>query len=65
MNRIDNYIKLITPENISKKKKQLIRDEMLCHIYDRVDFYKDAGYSQEESITKALEDMGVYKKESV
>ncbi len=58
MNRIDNYIKLITPENISKKKKKLIRDEMLCHIYDRVDFYKDAGYSQEESITKALEDMG-------
>ncbi len=58
MNRIEDYIKLITPENISKKKKQLIRDEMLCHIYDRVDFYKDSGYSQEDSITKALSDMG-------
>lgn len=58
MNRIDDYIKLITPKNISKKKKQLIRDEMLCHIYDRVDFYKDAGYELEDSITKALEDMG-------
>ncbi len=58
MNRIEDYIKLITPENISKKKKQLIRDEMLCHLYDRVDFYKDSGYSQEDSITKALEDMG-------
>ncbi len=58
MNRIDNYINLITPQNISKKKKQLIRDEMLCHIYDRVDFYKDSGYELEDSITKALEDTG-------
>jgi len=58
MNRIDNYIKLITPDNISKKKKQLIRDELMCHIYDRIDFYKEAGYALEDSITKALEDMG-------
>lgn len=58
MNRIDNYIKLITPDNISKKKKQLIRDELMCHIYDRIDFYKDSGYALEDSITKALEDMG-------
>lgn len=58
MNRIDDYIKLITPENISQKKKQLIRDEMLCHIYDRVDFYKNSGCPLEDSITKALEDMG-------
>lgn len=58
MNRIDNYINMVTPDNVSKKKKQLIRDEMLSHIYDRIDFYKDAGYSPEECITEALKDMG-------
>lgn len=58
MNRIDDYIKLIIPESISKKKKQLIRDELLSHIYDRVDFYLGAGYTKDESITKALKDMG-------
>ncbi len=58
MNRIENYIDSIVPKNLSKKKKQLIRDEIGTHIYERVDFYKEIGYDENASVEKALADMG-------
>ena len=58
INIIINYIDSITPKNISKKKKQILHDELLCHILDRIDYYKEIGYSEEQSTDKAIEDMG-------
>lgn len=58
INKIINYIDSIIPENISKKKKRILYDELFCHLLDRIDYYEEIGYSEEQSTDKAIEDMG-------
>lgn len=58
MKRVENYINSILPSNISKKKKQLISEEIESHIFERIDFYIEIGYDENSSIQKALADMG-------
>lgn len=58
ISKIINYIDSITPQNISKKKKRMLYDELFCHILDRIDYYIEIGYSEEQSTDKAIEDMG-------
>ncbi|MBQ7100054.1 MAG: DMT family transporter, partial [Clostridia bacterium] len=41
------------------KRKQLsLREELLSHVCDRIDYYKEIGYDTDSSIGKALDDMG-------
>ncbi len=58
MNRIEDYINSLVPSNLTKRKKQDIRDELRSHIYDRVDYYREIGYDTDSSIDKAIHDMG-------
>lgn len=58
INKIINYIDSIIPKNISKKKKRILYDELFCHILDRIDYYEEIGYSEEQSTDKAIENMG-------
>ncbi len=58
MNRIEAYTDSVIPKNLAKKKKQLLRDEIEAHIYDRIAYYTDIGYDEETAITKAISDMG-------
>ena len=58
INKIINYIDSIIPKNIPEKKRRKIYDEMFCHILDRIDYYEEIGYSEEQSTDKAIEDMG-------
>ncbi|MGN0444703.1 MAG: permease prefix domain 1-containing protein [Acutalibacteraceae bacterium] len=55
---IKNYIDSIIPKNISKSRKKSISDEFESHIYEKIDFYEEIGYTKEQSIKKALEEMG-------
>ena len=55
---IKSYIDKATPKNVSLKKQSNIRMELMCHICDKADFYKEIGYSEEESYEKALAEMG-------
>lgn len=58
ISKIINYIDSVTPKNIPKKKKQKLHDELLCHILEKTDYYTEIGYTEEQSIDKAIEDMG-------
>lgn len=56
--RIEDYLDSVVPERLSKRRKMLIREELRDHISDHIDFYTEIGYSEDESIQKALADMG-------
>ena len=58
MNRITEFVDSFIPKNISKKKALILKDELICHIMDKVDYYKDIGYDETESVNKAIEDFG-------
>ncbi len=58
MNRINDYVNSLVPSNIPKRKRQDIREELLSHIFDRIDYYKEIGYDTDSAIDKALCDMG-------
>lgn len=56
--RIESYLDSVIPEKLSKRRQKLIREELRDHISDHIDFYTEIGYSEDESIQKALTDMG-------
>lgn len=56
--RIEDYLDSVVPERLSKRRKMLIREELQNHILDHIEFYTEIGYSEDESIQKALADMG-------
>lgn len=56
--RIESYLDSIVPERLSKRRKMLIREEMQNHISDHIEFYTEIGYGEDESVEKALADMG-------
>lgn len=56
--RIESYLDSVIPEKLSKKRQKLIREELRDHISDHIDFYTEIGYGEDESVEKALTDMG-------
>lgn len=56
--RIESYLDSVIPEKLSKRRQKLIREELRDHISDHIEFYTEIGYSEDESIQKALVDMG-------
>lgn len=56
--RIESYLDSVIPEKLSKRRQKLIREALRDHISDHIDFYTEIGYSEDESIQKALADMG-------
>ncbi len=58
MKNIDDFIGSFLPDNIPKKKRQQLYDEMECHILDRVDFYMEIGYDEETALKKSMECFG-------
>lgn len=56
--RIESYLDSVIPEKLSKRRQKLIREELRDHISDHIEFYTEIGYSEDESIQKALADMG-------
>lgn len=58
MNKTETYINSLIPKNISGKKRKLLYSELQNHIYEKVDYYIELGYSKEDSENKAIEDFG-------
>ncbi len=58
MKRITDFVDSFIPDNIPKKEATLIRAELTCHIMDKVDYYKEIGYNDMESVDKAIADFG-------
>lgn len=55
---IEEYLEKAVPKTVSGKKYTDIREELMSHILDKVDFYIEIGYSEKEAYVKALNEMG-------
>ena len=55
---IEEYLEKAVPKMVSARKYDRIRDELMSHIADKVDFYIEIGYSEKEAYVKALNEMG-------
>ncbi len=58
MNKVNEFVDSFIPKNLPKKRKQAIKDELVCHLLDKADHYRDLGYKKEASIDKAIEEFG-------
>ena len=56
--RIEEFINEFLPKRITKEKRYELQAELENHIYERIDYYTEIGYSEEESLEKALKDFG-------
>ncbi len=56
--RISEFIADYLPKRITKETRYKLQAELENHIYDKIDYYKEIGYSEEESLEKALKDFG-------
>mgnify|MGYP003308021535 CR=1 FL=1 len=56
--RISEFIADYIPKRITKETGYKLQYELESHIYDRIDYYTEIGYSEEESLEKALKDFG-------
>lgn len=54
--RIGEFINEFLPKHITKEKRYELTLELESHIYGRIDYYIEIGFSEEESLKKALKD---------
>lgn len=54
----NNYIQKLSKQIKNKNAKNAIEEELYSHILDKADYYYELGYSHEEAMEKATEDMG-------
>lgn len=54
----NSYIKEVVKGIKNKNYKSLVCQELECHLYDRIDYYKELGYDEDTAKEKATEDMG-------
>lgn len=52
------YVSTVLSQMLDKTQKPFVQREICDHIDDRIDYYKSAGYSADESEEKAVEHMG-------
>lgn len=55
---LKGYLDALIPSNLPKKKREKLYDELSCHLLDRTEEYEKLGYSEEESVKRAIEDAG-------
>lgn len=60
--RISEFIGDYIPKRITKETRYKLQAELENHIYERIDYYTEVGYSEEESLEKALKDFGEEKE---
>ena len=58
MNRIPEFVDSFIPKNLPQKRKQMLKDELEDHIYEKASFYEEIGYTKEQGIEKAIEEFG-------
>ncbi len=58
MEKIYEFVDSFIPKNLPSKRKQMLRDELSDHIFEKTAFYEEIGYTKEQSIEKATEEFG-------
>lgn len=58
MNRINDFVDSFIPKDLPKKKAKALKEELTCHLLDKVDYYMEIGYEMSISMDKAIEEFG-------
>lgn len=58
MNRINEFVNSFVPVSLPEKRKSALNEELICHILDKADYYKELGFDKDTGIDKAIEDFG-------
>lgn len=58
LEQMEKYVQSVLPDGIPQRKREPLHDELLCHLLDRYEFYREIGFDDEESTQKAIHDMG-------
>lgn len=53
--KISAFLTDVIPNEIPKRRRRKLVDELSCHIEDKTDAFREIGYSDEDSVSKALE----------
>lgn len=61
----NSYIEDVVRGIKNKKYKSLVYQELECHLYDRIHYYKELGYDEDTATVKATEDMGDPEEASI
>ena len=56
MKEIKAFVDTLIPAKLPKERKAELAAELESHLYEKVDFYMEIGYSQDESTKKAIDD---------
>lgn len=62
LQQMENYVRSVLPAGMPQRKREPLHDELLCHLLDRYEFYREIGFDDEESTQKAIHDMGEDEK---
>lgn len=62
LEQMENYVRSVLPAGLPQRKRIPLHDELLCHLLDRYEFYREIGFNDEESTQKAIHDMGEDEK---
>lgn len=58
LEQMEKYVQSVLPDGMPQRKREPLHDELLCHLLDRYEFYREIGFDDEESTQKAVHDMG-------
>lgn len=58
LEQMENYVRSVLPAGMPQRKREPLHDELICHLLDRYEFYREIGFNDEESTQKAIHDMG-------
>ena len=56
MKEIKAFVDTLIPAKLPEERKAELAAELESHLYEKVDFYMEIGYSQDESTKKAIDD---------
>ncbi len=62
LEQMEKYVQSVVPDGMPQRKREPLHDELLCHLLDRYEFYREIGFDDEESTQKAIHDMGEDEK---
>ena len=62
LEQMEKYVQSVLPDGMPQRKREPLHDELLCHLLDRYEFYREIGFDDEESTQKAIHDMGEDEK---
>ena len=52
LEQMEKYVQSVVPDGMPQRKREPLHDELLCHLLDRYEFYREIGFDDEEAHKK-------------